>query len=119
MATVHSVRFSADVIETVLGGTVTAHDIRDMAQQVTGLGRLRVWFVSGEGVDGYEPSAIDAMGRELDRLQRDHGLEALVAVVVQTRVRMGASLVAMLVRMPVKVCSRRAEALEKIRGLLR
>lgn len=105
-------------METTLSGTVNAHDIREMAAQAAAFGQFQVWFISAEGVDGYDPLAVNAMARELDRLQRDHGLRGLVAVIVQGRVRMGAALVAMIVRMPIKVAKTRAEAIIKMRELL-
>lgn len=119
MAIIRSVKFSTDVVEAIISGDVSAYDINEMAAQAASYGRHRVWLISAEGVTDYDPFAINAMGRALKRLERECGLGALVAVVTATRVRMGASLVAALVRMPVKVVRCRADALGEIRSLLR
>jgi hypothetical protein len=108
-------RLSVDVIETSIGGDVSARDIEHMCEQFRMLGRARAWLIDATGAYNYAPLAINAMVRELGRLQREYGLDLLVAVITSRAIRMGASFVKVAVSLTMEFVATRAEAVHALR----
>lgn len=87
-------RIRAGLIETELGGRVGADMIVAMAADYRKLGGRSTWLVDAAGATAYASDAISRAVDEFAKLQREAGLDRIVAIVEKPLVRMGATVVA-------------------------
>lgn len=81
------------LIETDVAGRVTADMIGAMASDYRELGGRSTWLIAADRATSYAPEAIQRAVDDFAKLQREHGLERIVAIIGSPLVRMGATIV--------------------------
>lgn len=86
-------RLKPGLIETDLAGRITTEAITTMVDDYRKLGGRSVWVIAAAGATSYAPDAIQLAVDEFAALQREHGLQRIVAIIEKPLVRMSATIV--------------------------
>ena len=104
-----SFREGPDRIVTSIEGRVSAADVDSWRRDFAGLGCAKYWIFEAEGAIGYEPAAVDAAAAMMGAFHKQGKLVCVIAVLKSRMVRMGASLVAMISRVPIEILDSRRD----------
>lgn len=98
------------MISTKVTGRVSDKDVRDWESSFKLLRGARFWLFEAEDCTGYETVAVDAAAGVFSRLHKEGSLGVVVAILTSRMVRMGASLVAMISKVPIEIVGTKREA---------
>lgn len=85
-------------VETKVDGRVLARDIERMVSDYARLGAGATWLIDASATSGYAPDAVQRAAEMFGELSRARGLTRIVALIKSPVVRMGASVVSMMLR---------------------
>ncbi len=85
-------------VETRVNGRVTGGDIDLMVEDFRRLRAGSVWLIDGSTATSYAPDAVARAADRFGKLATTEGLRTIVAFLTSPTVRMGASVVSMMLR---------------------
>jgi hypothetical protein len=108
-------RLKPGLIESDITGRVTAEVITAIAGDYRKLGGKSIWVLAAAGATSYSHEAIQLAVDEFAALQREHGLQRIVAIIEKPLVRMSATIVSASLRslgspLEIRVVADRASA---------
>ncbi|MBK8254767.1 MAG: hypothetical protein IPK82_19165 [Polyangiaceae bacterium] len=109
-STARTLRGKEGVIETVITGRLTEHDMRAAIQEISRLGVGAVWLADASAMESYETACVKVTSEAIAMMEKK-GLKRVVAVIKSSLARMAVRAVAMTTKVEVKVVESRLEAL--------
>jgi hypothetical protein len=110
MSTLGTRRYRADVLVTTVSGRVSEEEIRQWDRDFLAMQGARFWVFDAMACTGYEIPAVDAAASTFKKHYQSKRLEVVVAILQSRMVRMGASLVAMISKVPIVIVASWNEA---------